>query len=161
MGWPTRVTRLAFGVSTYLDKIPVRDPVRQIAAKFYNLAFWQTAGLNVCSPIAFAELVIDGAGAVTLGASGEAWDPDGGVVPTVTKEAGNGHYRITYAATAPDETGASITIDLKGATPNVQSQVLYHAQGERSAANVIDVWIWNAAGSLADPVSSKILVPIW
>jgi hypothetical protein len=163
MGFPLRASRRAFGATNLRDCIPVRDPETAISAAIYKLTFWQIAGVNVTGALAWAELVIDGAGDPTLGEHAESWDADGALAPPEPiKLPIPGGYRLTYAVEYPDENGDNRVTQLRFVEPSIQSlTTLWHAQGKPSAANVIDIQVWNAAGAATNPVSESIFVPIW
>jgi len=158
-GFPIRPSRASFG-PTREDQYPVVDPVRFVSAATFNLEHWQTAGLGAVSPLAWVAIAIDGADAASLGASHEAWDPAGSYVPTVTK-LGVGHYRITYAATYPDELGTSIATNIRWGLVQVQLDTLFHARCRAVSAYVVEVWVYDALGVADDPTSSNILVVLW
>jgi len=158
-GFPTRPSRAAFG-PTRSDTYPVVDPTRYVAASIFNLEHWQTAGLGVVTPLAWAEILISGADAASLGESSEAWDPAGVYVPAVSK-IGVGHYRITYATTYPDELATTVVTNLRWAMATVQSSTFFHSQCVANSAYEMDVYVFDAANAADDPTSFSILVTIW
>jgi hypothetical protein len=114
-GYPTIPTRDAFGPTRIDDGIPPDDP-RYVDASTFNLAFWQLAGLGVCSPRAYVRLSF-ASGVATLEEHGEAWAPNGdGVAPTLTKT-GTGAWTVEYAASYTDEQGTSAALAFRFAMP--------------------------------------------
>jgi len=159
MGFPSRIPRSSLG-PTYQQKYPVNDSTKELSAQIANLFMWQLAGCNLTVPMAWAEIEVDAGDVSTLGQSAEAWDTVGAIVPVLTHP-GVGRFTLTYATSYPDDSGNPIAIGLRGATPCVQSPVFYHAQAKALAANVITVYVYDAANAADDPTSSRILVPIW
>lgn len=136
MGFPSRISRLALGPKRS-NRAPVQNHEFFIDATYLNLLMWQTAGMNVCAPRAFA--YVNAAG--TLVASGEAWDPNGLVVPTVARPS-TGTYTITYDATYDNELGVSVALDLIGADAKVQGTDPAIVAAQRVTSNrVVEVYI--------------------
>jgi len=166
MGFPTKPSRLAFGPLGLTDRYPVRDPTKEIGFGTFKLAWWQVAGLGIVSKVAKVQLLISGAGAESLGFSAEAWDAEAGILPTLAKQA-TGHWRITYAATYPDETGAAITTSLSDAESHVQitaaASVFYDTRCQVLASGrEVDVFVRAAGGgALTDPINQNIVVDIY
>lgn len=152
MGFPSRISRRAFG-PTRRNRAPVRNHEFYLDAKYINLLMWQCAGMNVCSPRTMVFVNADG----TLGASGEAWDPDGLVLPTPAHPS-TGVYTVTYPATVQNEEGTEVALDLFGclAIPQGTSTTVVAAQ--RVTSNrVAEVTIKDGA-SLAD---NAFLLLVW
>ena len=166
-GFPTKPTRTSFG-PTYVNRYPVREPNKEIGDTIANQLFWQVAGLGVVSPIAIAQIVFDGAGAGTLGFSAEAWDSDGGSVPTLV-DVGTGIFRLEYSATVNDETGAAIALafhsakayGLSTSTANglIHAQCEIDATGYKVTSRIYDGSA--ATPSLFDPTSRSVIVEIY
>lgn len=148
MGFPTRSTRSAFGPRLE-DRFPVVDPTKEIPASAFNLAFWQLAGLSLVTPRAIVVAKGTPSG-VERSASQEAWNPDGGIVPQLTRESA-GVYTVTYPATAKDEQGNSVSIALLGVayvTPQTQSKA--RGWGRMLAPNVAEIRIADDSGAPLD-----------
>jgi hypothetical protein len=136
----------------------VTDHERYVDAPTFNLEHWQTAGLGVMSPRAWALFEYTG-GAFVLYASGEAWDPAGAIVPALART-GAGVYTMTYAATGADEAGNAVPIGLVAGMASVQVTGADHTATAVPQANgyVVDVDIKNAGGIAQD---HKVLVVLW
>lgn len=162
-GFPTRPSRLAFGPLVYSNRFAPQEPNKEVDAKIFNLDYWQVAGCGVMSWRTFAAISVDGAGAVSLSASAEAWDSEAAVVPALSKEA-VGHYRLTYDATYPDEVGAAIATALIDAWSRVRltaaAAVFYESRCQVLASGrEIDVFVQPVGGgALVDPVSQVVSV---
>lgn len=115
MGFPNVPSRAAFGPEPLINKSEVNDNRKEIGAGTFNLAWWQLAGCGLCVDAAYA--IIDSGG--NLLHSGEVWDPNGLVAPSVAHP-GAGVYELTYPASAVDETNASHPIVLKAGAVTVQ-----------------------------------------
>ena len=160
-GFPTRIARSALG-PTRVDRYAPKDATKEVTASQFNLDFWQLAGCNIVVPLAWAEIVVDALDAATLGQHGEAWNPEGAIAGPILTHPGVGHFTLTYLATYNDEAGSAIATNLRWTgTPCVQSATWWRAQGLASAANVIEVYVWDSAGAPDDPTSSSIFVPVW
>ncbi len=146
-GFPTIPTRLAFGPKPQ-DTYKAGDPAKHGNAELFDLLFWQVAGSGGQAAGAWALLAWDGA-ALSLGASHEAWDPDGAFVPIVTRS-GAGVYVVEYAATYPDKDGNAIATSIKAAKPFVQTTNDFRAVASVSSSRFITVNVRNSGGSAVD-----------
>jgi len=156
-GFPTRPSRLAFG-PTRTDDGAVVDHDKYVAAQVFNLDHWQTAGLGVVAPRAWALMSWSGS-AMVIHASGEAWDPDGGAEPTPARS-GAGAYTLTYDSTYPDEAGNAVATGLVAGAALVQAlgagfvaQAVPQADGR-----TVDVEVRTMGGVGTD---QKVLVLLW
>lgn len=156
-GWPGRPSRAAFGPTRANDGV-VTDPTKFVSAADYNLTFWQVAGISAgFAARAWALLKWDGA-ALTLQASGETWDPNGLVLPAVSRT-GAGVYLVTYAATSPDMDGAAIATGLIAGRAAAQSLANITAVAvPRANGYEVDVQLFTANTGAA--VDATVLVEV-
>lgn len=148
-GFPTRTSRTAFGPTKLNASTGVVHPAYHQAAGETNLAYWQLSGLTVGGCRAWALVTWDGATSVSLTAAGEAWDPNSASAPTVARSA-TGVYTVTYAATYPDETDSAVSTALLGAIVSPMASSSRHATWTISSSRIVNVFMWDAAGSAAD-----------
>lgn len=142
-GWPRRISRNAFG-PTRSDFDEVVDDTKFLAAKYIELEHWQTAGMNLFAPKVSALIVSD-----ALSSHEEAWAPNGGAAAPTFAHVGTGHYRLTYAASYPDQNGDSQPPALTWAKAHVQGTAP-HQTSCTAVGNVVDVYLENDAGSGVD-----------
>lgn len=148
-GFPTRISRTALGPTKANAKTGVIHPAKYIGATETELAYWQVAGLSVSAPRAWALVTWDGASAVSLTASGEAWDPNSASAPTVARSSA-GVYTVTYAATYPDETATEVSTNLLAAAVSPRGTTARIPTWEIASARIVTVYLFDAAGSAAD-----------
>jgi hypothetical protein len=149
-----------------VNRFEVRDSARELdGPTIGDLMFWQLAGCNVCVPVAWAliQVVTAAPFSWTLVASAEAWDANGGSLPTAART-GVGTGTITYAATYPDKDATAITTNFYGA--DIAEQVLTLAKHARCQVNankrVVDVALFNLAGAANDWANGdQFLVRVW
>lgn len=131
-GSPLRPDRASFG-EVFRDSTAVRDPQKQMAARFMNLALWQVAGMGLVVPrvgLLFTTQV-DPVAAQRV----ESWNPyrlTTGVYapPEITRTAA-GNYLIEYPTQVPDENGDDQTVSFSWALAfisNADPTTLKHAQ---------------------------------
>lgn len=125
MSFPDRVSRSAFG-PTPVDRGPIVDPGRQLAAAVGDLLFWQVAGAGLTADVAWC--VVDSAGAFVVGA--EAWDPNQDQADPVCTQTGTGEYTVQYDAQYPDKDGVMRTIALRGAHVTQQTTSAFTANAQ-------------------------------
>jgi len=155
-GFPARASRAAFG-PTRVDDGVVTDPERCVGASDFNLTFAQVAGCNLCVPRAWALLSWDGA-TMTVGAAGEAWDPDDGTAPAVTSS-GAGEYLLTYAATYLDHQGNTISTALVAGAAHPQTLTAHKALAvPRANGHEVDVRVFDDTETADD---ASVLVVLW
>lgn len=154
MGYPNRTSRLALGPK-YVNKRPVRDGTKEVGSQVFNLLLQCVAGGTQVSDRAWA-LIHIAAGVVTVTANGEAWNPDGGFVPTPAYVAA-GHYRLTYPATANDENGVAVALALLAGKAHPQTSASLFGT-VLIAGNVVDIYTRNDAGALTE--AADVLVEI-
>lgn len=146
-GFPVRPSRSAFGPRFFQDREPVKNPERQVGARFGALVSWQIAGLGITGGRAVAILAADG----TLEAHGEAWDPDQELADPEIDHPSPGVYTIAYPASAPNEDGTQVAIALLGAHVTCQGSTALHATWEIDPnGHEVTVHVWNAAGAAAN-----------
>lgn len=142
-GFPVRPSRSAFGPRPYVDRVPVKDPERQIGATWGGLVAWQVAGLGVVAGRALAVVASDG----TLTAHGEGWDPDQELAAPTSDNPSTGLYTLEYPATAPNEDGTEVAITFVGAHITCGGATALHATWEIDPnGHALTVNVWNAAG---------------
>lgn len=150
MSFPVRISRAALGGKPS-NRFRVVNPLKEPGADVFDLLYWTAAGCNVVVPI--ATVIFDGATAV-IQASGEAWDPDGAFVPTVSRTSA-GVYVVTYAATYNDHLGVAQTTALKGARATPQATVRTKSAAKVRVDNrTIDVLSWDDSNVATD-------YPVW
>ncbi len=155
MGWPTRISRSALGPQ-FQERTKVSDPSKEVGQAFFNLSCWQLAGAGLMVPKAWALFHWTGA-AIVLDASAEAWDPESGVVPTVTRTSA-GIYVVTYAATYPDENGVAQPPGLQWCTVSAQDATLAPAQGVITSSRIITTVIHKLSDNSAfDPAGVLVI----
>lgn len=148
-GFPSRISRDALGPQR-VNRRPVVNPNSEIGQEHFNLAFYQLAGLNMSSPIAWASIAAAG----TVLAHAEAWDPNKETSgPVVTKTA-TGRYTIAYEASYPDQDGQDVAVGFFGAmvTPQTNGSPALIGNGTVNPAspNEILVRIANYADTAVD-----------
>jgi hypothetical protein len=146
-----------------VNRFPVRNPQHELdGPTIGDLIMWQIAGMGVVSPVTFALLTIAAGPSLTLTASGEAWDPDAGSIPTIAY-VGVGTYTVQYATTYPDKDAITQTTNLLFATALLQTLSDFRATAKVQAdKRTIDVRVRNAAGALADmAIGDAIAVMAW
>lgn len=118
--FPARITREALGPK-FVNARPVKDPRKDLSADTFNVVCSTVAGLAATGFKAAVLFRGDASGAEII-EHREAWDPDriGDKGPTVTREA-LGVYRVTFAATYPDQNGVERATGLWGALPVPQA----------------------------------------
>lgn len=142
----------------------VEDPTTDESADYRNKYVADVAMMTVTAPRAIVTFT---GHATTPGdpASGfvhaAMWGSSPGVKPVVT-HVGTGHYLITSPATVDDPLEVEHTLNFRRAYAQVESAgVMKHATAERTSANTITVYTYNAAAALNDLVGSNITVFIY
>mgnify|MGYP000882923434 CR=1 FL=1 len=151
-GFPTRLTRAAFGPTKRNLSAGLISPEYYQGANEVELSHWQVSGMSLAIHRAWALVTwdgADGATSVSLTASGEAWDPRAQYVPTVARTSA-GVYTVTYAASYPDETATEVSTALLAASATPQSSSARHATCTISSSRIVNVFVWDAAGIAAD-----------
>lgn len=148
-GFPTRTTRAAFGPTKRNLSAGLMSPEYYQGASEIELSHWQVSGMSLAVCRAWALVTWDGATSMSLTSSGEAWDPRAEAVPTVARTSA-GVYTVTYAASYNDETGTAVSTALLAASATPQSNSARHATCTISSSRIINVFVWDAAGSAAD-----------
>lgn len=115
-GFPSRISRSAISPKL-VNRRPVVNPTKEVGQDSYNLAFWQIAGMNGVTPIAFALIGSGG----TVVAHAEAWDPDRTTAGPVCTKTATGRYTLAYASAYPDQDGLDVTLGFFGANVSPQS----------------------------------------
>ena len=145
MGFPSRISRTALG-AVMVDRRPIKDPTRELGARWVNLVSWQVAGAGVVVPT--AKVLVDSTGALLWAA--ESWDADGNYAPTCSRVS-TGVYQVVYAVEYPDDEGTLITTNLRAAKVTSQSTSIRHpAQLVAGDARTVDITIRDSAGAVID-----------
>ncbi len=142
----------------------VEDPTTDEDAAFRNQYASDTACMTVTAPRAIVTFV----GHATTPADpstgfvhAAGWGSGPSVKPVVT-HVSTGRYLITYPATVNDPLVVSHTLNFRRAIAQVETAgVMKSACAERTSANTITVYTYNAAGTLNDLVASNITVVVW
>ncbi len=155
-GFPARPPRSAFG-PTYEETAPVRNPKTQLSAAVVNLFMWQLAGLGLTTPRGKIRATVAGA-AVTNVEQKFSFDPAGALVPVTIAYVGAGHYRLTLAATYPDESGTSVSFTCEGAKVVLDSDLNLNANVKRTGSQ-LDIYVFTANTAAAtDPAGFLLLI---
>jgi len=90
------------------------------------------------------------------------WGSISGVKPTVVRS-GAGIWLLTWTATQADELGESHSLNFRAAEAwvEVTSTTFYNATARVTAANVVEVRTFTAAGVLDDVVGFNVVVLVW
>ncbi len=90
------------------------------------------------------------------------WGSTGGVKPAVTRS-NTGIWLVTWAATQDDELGEEHSLNFRVAQAwvEVSSTTFYAATARVTAANVVEVRTFTAAGALNDVVGFNVVVMVW
>lgn len=146
-GFPVRISRSSLG-PTPVDRAPVVDPERQLAAATGDLIMWQLAGVNVAGDIAWC--VVDSTGAFVDG--GEAWDPDDDQPDPACSRLSQGIYSVVYDATYPDREGSDRTIALRAGfvTPQTETRGAIGVAKVQADGRTVIVTICDASNSHID-----------
>lgn len=141
-GWPARLSRAILGPKRKNEIEPDND-VYFVAAKFFNMVFWQVSGANLFTPKAGGLIVAN-----ALTEHEEAWDPDGDDNPPTFVHVGTGHYRITYAGTYKDDDDVDVAPTLTRARGFGQSSATFlDVTGKVTNGVQVDIRCWDAAGA--------------
>lgn len=147
-GYPTIITRDAFGPTREDDGIPPDDS-RYVGAYHFNLLFHQVAGMNIAAARAYVLLAF-ASGVASIVERGEAWAPNGdGAAPTLTK-VGTGHWTLEYASTYANQQGAQAGTSFRWAVGHAQGSFAVAATSLNNPQTVrLDTLSFS--GSNADP----------
>jgi hypothetical protein len=164
-GSPLRPDRASFG-EVFADSTAVRDPRKQMAARYMNLALWQVAGFGLVAPRVALFFLADVA--KTIFGRSETWNPYRETAgdyadPTITRTAA-GNYLIEYPTSVPDENGDEQAISFSWALAFVSNDdptTMKHGHAGVVAANRnrIRACAFSAAHALED--GNKLVVFGW
>lgn len=123
-GFPSRISRSSFG-PTLEDQWPIVNPKHDVGEAALNLAFWQTAGMNLTAFRGLIYVVVDeDAETATTSYQGFAWDPNKTMANLVWTRSAAGVYTFNLPESQyEDERGNLITVTLVGGA--VFPQALY------------------------------------
>lgn len=145
MPFPDQDTLATYG-GAMANYAPVEDPTTDLDATKFTKMSSSTAALTHVSPRAWAQFVGDGTTpTIANDKHDSAWGNGSGVKPTIAK-IGTGHNRIIWPATVANEFGGTSSVNLRVAFANVEGATNYRVQCT-PAANVVDIYIFDAGGS--------------
>jgi hypothetical protein len=139
------------GVMT--DYAPVEDATCDMAAAFDNKVRANVAAMTQTADRAEVHFVTAAAGPFAATAHFSLWGNSPAVAPVITRAA-LGRFTITWPTSATDELGVAHTVNLVGGRANAQSTTFAQAQVVKTAANVVDVYLFDAAGAASDFVGT-------
>ena len=84
------------------------------------------------------------------------WGSSAPVKPVVTRD-GTGDYDITWPTTVDDELGETFTVNIRRCMVNVEGTTAVFATATATAANVVNVRMFDAAGSATDGGASTLI----
>lgn len=153
-GLPT-VDSLATYGGAKQDYEPVEDPTTDLSAEGWNLVASNVAGLTQTACRAWVTFL--GHGTMPTDPSsyihGAVWGDTLGVKPTMART-GTGVFTATWPTTVTDDLGVVQTVNLRRAWASFEGSTLYSVNATVTAANVVTIRVWNAAGSLNDAVGA-------
>jgi hypothetical protein len=136
----------------------VVDPTTDRDASAANEAYASTAAMTHTAIRVYARLTLNGASAPTLVAHDAVWGSLPGVAPTLS-HVGTGHLRITWPATVLDELHASHAVNLRDGWANVRTvSSLPNPRVVPTGGNVLDIYVYDNAGTLTDGSSETLAV---
>lgn len=127
----------------------VEDPTTDLDAGYDNKARTNVAGATQTNIRAEVHFVTAAAGPFAATAHFAVWGNTPAVAPVITRAA-LGRFTITWPTTVTDALSASHTVALVGGWCNAQSTTFAKAQVVKTAANVVDVYLFDAAGAASD-----------
>lgn len=83
---------------------------------------------------------------------------EGALVKPTKAKVSTGRYRFTWPATVTDELGESRSVNFRRARGWAEGATAYHVQCEVTSANVIDVRVFDMAGTPTDAAGVTITV---
>lgn len=90
---------------------------------------------------------------------GAGWGNAPGVRAAVTR-IGSGHFRLTWPEDIDDALGATHVLNFVRATVTCEGTTCVHAKPAAIAANVVDIYTFNAAGTANDIAGTTIHVRV-
>lgn len=150
-------------LSTYggakANEYPVENPLTDISADEHNEMAEDVAGMT--QTVCRAWCTFQGHATTptdpTSNVHGAVWGDGLAVKPTPSRSS-TGVYAVTWPTSVTDELGNVHTVNMRRAWATVEGTTPYFCIVSMFAANVISVRIWNAAGTLTDPVGVNITV---
>lgn len=130
---------------------PIEDPTTDLDATADNTARGNVAMLTHTSRRAWCRFTAAAStGAMVRVAHDAMW---GTSVPPTLARTGSGTFTVTWPTTVDDELGNSHSLNIRAASANSRGgSTLYFVSAVPTSANVITVYVHNAAGSLNDAV---------
>lgn len=154
-GFPRRFFRSFLG-PTLVDRRPVENKKHEVPAAALNALFAQICGLNLVVPRVSLAARWDGS-TFRIEHQAEAWNPDGNLARPTLARASTGVYSYTFAASYPDEEGATVSTELRA--PRVTCQKVLsafsgriepHAWLDADNPLIVHIRLWDASGTLVD-----------
>ena len=134
---------------TLNDYTEVVDPTTDLPANADNKTRASVAAMSRMSPRVYLEWTNDGTNA-TISQFDSVVGNAALSQPTITKQA-TGQWRLEFAAYVTDFMGESQPWNFKNADASaLDTFVILHIQTFRVAPNIIDVYIWQLPGAIAD-----------
>ena len=157
--FPTRITRDAFGPDRINKGGLAGDPHYSVNAGDYNTLFWQTSGLGLVGALCrLTFLTATTTGGMSLIDHAEAWDPKRIQAAPTLARTGTGIFTFTFPTQVTDVDGNTVSVVVGDASAHVQTDQNYDAKARATAANVIEVRVRDASGTLADLAGLRVLV---
>ena len=158
MGFPLRIHRTTLG-PTLENERPVTNPKRQPDAGVFNTAFWQLAGAGLCVPRAVVGMQIIAGPDIEVVGQLLAWDPNQSLALLDADRNGLGDYQLDFAATYPNENGASTALDLVWGEASVMGSNDKRAEVVRTSGISYRIRVrTGASGALVELVAGEILL---
>lgn len=163
MPLPDRSTLASLG-GAMKNFAPVEDAETDLDASFDNRTRNDVAAGTRMVDLCYASFTGHATTPVLVGHRA-SWVEETLPVPT---HVSTGRYRLTWPATVKDELtdlaeelggGVLHTVNLAGGKANAQATTFVHTQVVRQSANVLDVYVFDAAGTLIDSVGT--LFEVW
>lgn len=136
----------------YLDALPVEDPTSEQSAAYANRQICDTAQMTNTTTkaiVRFNTTTTAGPIAVTPTNGRSHRGTGSSQLPSIQKVS-TGRYNITYSASFTDEIGATETFTFYAARGAVESLTVHGTIQCTVTSNVIQVAVFNTAGSLSD-----------
>lgn len=138
---------------------PVEDPVTDLDAGFDNSSRCNIAMMSHTAPRSWARITLAATtGALVLVAHDAMWGNALAVAPALARTSA-GIFTLTYPATVDDELGDEHTVNFRDAWANhrLTSAALF-LNVVRTSANVLTLYVRDAAGALTDSVGTNVAV---
>ena len=163
-GFPNRIRRASLG-PTLQDVWPVTDERKAIAARSFNLAWWQLAGAALTAAQGLLSIKLTGTSPGTV-FQAFAFDPDGALPLLAWTRSAAGVYSYSFPQSQyADEQGNLVTLVLNGGIATPQTLVSGNAlrgSHELTGARAGTVRFETVGGTLTDiPSNGTFLVQLF